>query len=172
MTLTLRNWRREILLVLIALVVVIADQTTKQLAVQYLRDGHTLHLIGDILRLRYTTNTGAAFGLFQDQGSILALIALIVVGVILFYYRRLPGQMLLVRISLGFQLGGAIGNLIDRLHYGQVVDFIEFVLWPIFNLADVAIVLGVALLAYHMIFLSGEEQPQPDAPAPSDELTS
>jgi signal peptidase II len=160
----MRNWRREIILVLIAVVVVIADQATKYLAVQYLRAGTIVPVLGDILRLRYTTNTGSAFGLFQDQGFVLTIIALVVVGVILLYYRRLPDQMFLVRISLGLQLGGAIGNLIDRLHYGSVVDFVEFVLWPIFNIADVAIVLGVALLAYHMIFLSSEGEKEEPAP--------
>jgi len=161
--LTIRTWWRESVLFLIALAVVIADQVTKQLAVHYLRTGNVVPIIGDILRLRYTTNTGSAFGLFQDQGFVLTIIALVVVGVIMFYYRRLPGHMLLVRISLGLQLGGAIGNLIDRLHYGSVVDFIEFVLWPIFNIADAAIVLGVALLAYYLIFLSpAEERLTPD----------
>jgi len=161
--LSLRNWRRESLLIVSALLIVLVDQGTKLWAVQNLRDGGTVPLIGDILRLRYTTNTGSAFGLFQDQGTVLTVIALLVVGVIVFYYRRLPDHMLLVRLSLGLQLGGAVGNLIDRLHYGSVVDFIEFVLWPVFNIADAAIVAGVALLAYYLIFLApGEEKLTPD----------
>ena len=160
----MRNWRREIIPILIALMVVIADQVTKHWAVENLRAGDIVPLIGDLLRLRYATNTGAAFGLFQDQGFVLAIIALVVVGVIMLYYRRLPDQMFLVRISLGLQLGGAIGNLIDRLRFGgSVVDFIEFVLWPVFNLADAAIVAGVALLAYHMIFLSSEGEKEEPA---------
>lgn len=172
---SIRTWWQEIILFLTALAIAIADQVTKHWAVQNLRDGDTLSIVGDILRLRYTTNTGAAFGLFRDQGFVLTIIALVVVGVIVFYYRRLPNQMLLVRISLGLQLGGAIGNLIDRLHYGSVVDFIEFVLWPIFNIADASIVLGVALLAYYLIFLSGEEEPTAETkqiasePSPSEE---
>lgn len=159
----IRTWWRESILFLTALVVVVADQVTKYLAVQHLSDGRMIPVVGDVLRLRYTTNTGAAFGLFQDQGFVLTIIALVVVGVIVFYYRRLPDQMLLVRISLGLQLGGAIGNLVDRLrHGGSVVDFIEFVLWPVFNIADAAIVLGVALLAYYLIFLAGEAEPATD----------
>ncbi|MBU0490854.1 MAG: signal peptidase II [Chloroflexi bacterium] len=166
----MKRWWQEGILFLIALVVVLLDQGTKLWATANLNDGRIVPVVGDILRLRYTTNTGAAFGLFQDQGSILAIIALVVVTVILIYYRRMPGQLLLVRVSLGLQLGGAIGNLLDRLHHGgSVVDFIEFVLWPVFNIADAAIVAGVGLLAYYLIFMSSEEQPAPELePTPSD----
>lgn len=156
---TLRTWRRESVLFLVALAIVAADQISKQWAIQNLRDGRIIHLVGEILRLRYTTNTGAAFGLFQDQGTVLAVIALVVVSGILLYYRRLPELSILVRISLGLQLGGAIGNLADRLlRGGSVVDFVEIVLWPIFNIADAAVVLGVAILAYYLLFFASDEE--------------
>ena len=67
---------------------------------------------------------------------------------IVLFYRHLPTGEWLVRLSLGLQLGGAIGNLIDRIHYGYVVDFVDIGFWPIFNVADVSIVAGVAILAY------------------------
>lgn len=173
-----RTWRRESILFLIALLIVIADQGSKYWALQNLRDGRIIHLVGEVLRLRYTTNTGAAFGLFRDQGTVLAVVALVVVSGILIYYRRLPDLSLLVRISLGLQLGGAIGNLADRLlRDGSVVDFIEIVLWPIFNIADAAVVLGVAILAYYLLFLASDEElsstaevhQTPDADVPLEE---
>lgn len=103
-----------------------------------------------LFSLTLVTNTGAAFGLFKDGGLLFTILALVVVAGILYYERRIPLHPIWLRAGLGLVLGGAAGNLVDRLRFGQVIDFIDFGFWPIFNLADSAIVLGVSLLALYL----------------------
>ncbi|NJN94088.1 MAG: signal peptidase II [Anaerolineales bacterium] len=98
--------------------------------------------------------TGAAFGMFPQLGGIFMVIAVVVVVAIVIFYHHLPTYNLWVRVSLGLQLGGALGNLVDRITRGYVVDFVDIGFWPIFNIADMSIVLGVTILAY---FLWSEE---------------
>jgi signal peptidase II len=104
----------------------------------------------------HTTNTGAAFGLFPKQGALFIIIAFVVITAIIYYHHHLPNGYSLVRLALGLQLGGALGNLIDRLRQGYVTDFVDLEFWPLqdwalFNLADSAIVVGVGLLALTML---------------------
>ncbi len=103
-----------------------------------------------IFRIVYTYNTGVAFGLFKELGPVFIVIALLVAGVILFYSRRLQSDQWLTCASLGLMLGGAVGNVIDRIRLGHVIDFIDVGIgrtrWYTSNLADVSIVLGVILL--------------------------
>ncbi|MGC8877686.1 MAG: signal peptidase II [Anaerolineae bacterium] len=143
-----------LLLALIVAVVVSLDQLSKSWVVAWLPEGHWWSPwsggAAEIFRITHTTNSGAAFGLFPNQGSLFILIAIIVVIAIVIYYRHLPAEDWLIRISLGLQLGGAIGNLIDRLRFGYVVDFIDISFWPIFNLADASITIGVLLIIYQL----------------------
>lgn len=78
------------------------------------------------------------------------VIAILVIAAIFLFYHHLPTENIWIRLSLGLQLGGAMGNLLDRIAHGYVVDFIDIGFWPIFNLADLSIVLGVSILAYHL----------------------
>ena len=98
----------------------------------------------------YTYNTGVAFGLFKDLGPAFAIIPLVVVGIILLYGRKLRSDQWLTGAALGLMLGGALGNLLDRLWLGHVIDFIDVGIgqarWYTSNLADVAIITGVILL--------------------------
>jgi signal peptidase II len=99
-------------------------------------------------RFSHTSNTGVAFGLFQNANLLFAVFASIVsIGIIYFNQKLEPGNALL-RIALGLQLGGALGNLLDRLRFGSVTDFLDFGPWPIFNVADTAVVAGVILMAF------------------------
>lgn len=109
--------------------------------------------------ITHFTNTGAAFGLFRDQGILFLVIAAVVVVAIVIYSRYLPMDQWLVRFALGLQLGGALGNLIDRVRQGHVTDFIYFHFWPAFNVADAAIVVGVGLLALALL-LQKDQQSQ------------
>jgi signal peptidase II len=141
-----------VLLPAIAVLILIADQFSKHIIQQAMRPGDfwsPLPFLGRLFRISYVTNTGAAFGLFPNQGGLLVVVALVVVVVIVAYYRHLPAERWLLHLSLGLQLGGAIGNLLDRVRLGYVVDFIDVGFWPVFNLADSAIVVGVAILAYY-----------------------
>lgn len=129
--------------------IVAADQISKYLVVSRLSSYESWAPVPELARwieIRQVTNTGAAFGLFQNGSLLLALVAVAVSLAIVMYYHNLPGGQWLLRLSLGLQLGGALGNLIDRLRLGHVVDFIDVHLIPVFNLADSAIVCGVGLL--------------------------
>ena len=120
--------------------------------------------LAPFFRITYVTNTGAAFGLFPEWGDFFLVVAAIVIVVIIFYYWHLQDGQWLVRIALGLQLGGAIGNnLVDRLRQGFVVDFIDLNFWPlrdwpIFNLADTSVVVGVAVLALVMLWEERRKQ--------------
>ena len=105
--------------------------------------------IARLFRLTFATNTGAAFGMFPQFGTVLMIIAIIVVIGIVIFFHHLPIESTWVRISLGLQLGGAMGNLLDRILRGFVVDFLDVGFWPIFNIADVAVVTGVCMLVYY-----------------------
>ena len=110
-------------------------------------------------RLTYVTNTGAAFGLFPDQAIPLTLTAAVGVIALLLHYRWGISDSLWLKSSLGLQLGGALGNLIDRLRFGHVIDFLDFRVWPVFNLADSAIVVGAIVLIYFLLFASKMASP-------------
>lgn len=104
-------------------------------------------LFGDTVRIAYSHNTGIAFSLLQGHPELLTIGALLIVaGAIYFYTTQLPNRRTLVQVIIGLILGGAFGNLIDRVRLGYVVDFIQVGWFPIFNLADSAITIGAALL--------------------------
>jgi signal peptidase II len=101
--------------------------------------------------IRYVANTGAAFGIFQNSNTFFVVISSVISLAILFYYWFLPDGKSWMRFSMGLQLGGAVGNLIDRLLVGYVVDFFNFHIWPVFNVADMSIVSGTILLAFLLL---------------------
>jgi len=156
-----------------ALVVLAADQISKHLVRCYLLPGvpwNPASWLRPILSFTYVTNTGAAFGLFPDLGWFYTFVAIAVIALILFFYRHLPFHSWLVQLSLGMQLGGAFGNLADRLWHGQVIDFIDLNFWPVqewpvFNLADSSVVVSVCILAVYLLL---EKEP---LTASSDSLT-
>jgi signal peptidase II len=150
---------RGLLFLGVAALVVVLDQITKRLAEERLEQSNLrsvpLPVIGDLLRFTYVENRGAAFGLLQDQTVFFVVVGLVVIVVIGASYRYLPQSGFLLHLALGLQLGGAIGNLIDRVRQGYVVDFVDFGYrsnwWPVFNVADSAIVIGVGLLALNAL---------------------
>jgi signal peptidase II len=153
--------REKIILPAMALLTLAADQTSKYLVLSNLSPGQSWNPVAFLTTwasITHVTNTGAAFGLFPDRSSLFVAIAVIVVAAIIFYYRHLPASQWWIKVSLGLQLGGALGNLLDRLRLGYVVDFIDFKIWPVFNLADSAIVIGVAILAYYLLRDRGEKE--------------
>ena len=146
---------RELYMFGAATVIVALDQATKYVVTRYLPLGEPWSPIPSLKRiLSFTriTNTGVAFGLFPQLGLLFSILPILVVAGILLYYRNLPAHHRLLQVSLGLQLGGALGNLVDRLRVGHVVDFIDFKVWAVFNIADSAIVAGTVLLAYHILF--------------------
>ncbi len=143
---------------LTALLIVVADQLSKLWVRTNLTVGQSLPEVG-FPRLTHVNNTGAAFGLFQGQSfplTIVAIVSIIVLSVYaLFLYRRFPFlDNRLAWLGLGLILGGTVGNLIDRLRFGYVTDFIDFGFWPAFNIGDSAIVVGVIMFAYTLLSLA------------------
>ncbi len=166
---------RDLALPAIALIVLAADQASKAWVIENIPLNSTFDVIPQLrpwFVLTHITNSGAAFGMFPQLGLVFTFIALGVSFVIVLYHRSLPPGQWLVRLSLGLQLGGAIGNLLDRLRYGgAVVDLFYIRPFPVFNIADLSIVTGVGLLMLHLMRTPPESQPTPvsaDPPEHSD----
>ena len=155
---TQRRLKRDILFFSIAGIILVFDQLTKSLVRANLPLGSSFPE-DTWVRLTHVANTGAAFGLFPDQSFLLLITTL--VG----YYLYPPLNAPLLMLSLGLQLGGALGNLIDRLRLGHVTDFVDFQVWPVFNVADSAIVVGVSILAWFALF---GDRAKPAAPSESE----
>ena len=142
----------------VAAITFVIDQATKAIVMNTMRVGDVIPIIPPVLDLHYITNRGVAFGLFARLGDVFVPLALIIMSVIFWYYRSLRRRRLWLRTALGLQLGGALGNLLDRLRYGSVVDFVEFHIdalnfhYPVFNAADSAIVVGVCILLGTLLF--------------------
>jgi signal peptidase II len=133
--------------------VVALDQTTKYLVRSRIDFGGSwspIPALSEWVRVVHWTNTGAAFGLFPSGGLIFTIVAVVVSGAILYYYPRIPAGHFLLKMALILQLGGALGNLADRLFQSTVTDFIAVGHFPVFNIADACISLGVALLVISM----------------------
>lgn len=136
---------------MIALSVIGLDQLSKYLIRANMEMGQSIPREGPV-GLHYTTNTGGAFGLFANQAFLLSMAAVIGIAVIVLYLRYLPPRSTLLKVGLGLDLGGAMGNLIDRFRLGEVTDFVKLGAWPVFNLADTAIVVGTFLIAFYLLF--------------------
>jgi signal peptidase II len=137
----------------IAALVFALDQLTKYVVVQNIPlqgSWSFFPALAKIFQFTFVTNTGAAFGMFPQLGGIFMVIAVVVIASIVAFYHHLPAYNIWVQVSLGLQLGGALGNLVDRITRGYVVDFVDIGFWPIFNVADLSIVLGVTILAYYL----------------------
>ncbi len=145
---------QHLLLFLVALVVIVLDQASKYLIEARMPLNTTyapIPALEAIFRITHVSNTGAAFGLFAQGGVLFMLVAAVVSVVIILYNFSLPRGFFLLRAALGLQLGGALGNLIDRIRLGHVTDFLDFGPWPVFNLADTSIVAGVVILGVLML---------------------
>jgi len=134
---------------------VFGDQLSKIWIRANLLRGQSLFDIG-FLQISHVHNTGAAFGLFPDQSLVLTIIGVVgVVAILLCVFlshRRLPFiDNMLSKSALGLVLGGTVGNLIDRFRFGYVTDFIDFRVWPVFNVADSAVTIGVIIFAYSIL---------------------
>ena len=133
------------LLFLIAALVFAVDQSAKHFAVLYLKHGSSVPVFGKCFYLTLVENTGIAFGILQEYAPALLLVITASVLALLVYsfFRHPDGHY--KQVAYGFILGGALGNLTDRLRLGHVVDFLDFRIWPVFNFADTFITIGVGL---------------------------
>ena len=130
---------KDLVLLQLALLVFLTDQISKFLVREFL-SLHESIPPGGFFRITHTYNTGSAFGLFQDQNAPLILASLVGVTVLILIYYSQRRPTTLFRLSLGLQLGGAVGNVLDRVLWGHVTDFLDVGPWPVFNVADASIV--------------------------------
>ena len=157
----------------ISLIVILVDQISKLAVRFYLEYGRPHQILGDFFRLTYVENPGMAFGIQLGGQRFFTTFAVIATVVIIVYIFKARTEKYILRVSLALILGGAIGNLVDRFLYGKVVDFLEVSVgsfrWPIFNMADTAVTIGMIILVVLIIFdrnlkesdsekLSGEEE--------------
>jgi signal peptidase II len=149
-------------LLLLGACIVVADQIVKLIVVSTMRVGTSLDVLGTVVRLTRTSNTGAAFGLFRGGSMWFVWISAAASIAIALFSREIAKMRFWERTAFGLVLGGAVGNLVDRMRLGAVVDFIDIgfgtLRWPSFNVADSAITIGVTILAIHLVFLSGTSQ--------------
>jgi signal peptidase II len=152
----------------LAAVVLAADQLTKAWLTSFLAPGQSVDVVGDLVRLVHGQNAGGLFGLLQGQALPFGLVSIVVVGVIVAYHAR-SGRNPYLSITLGLLLGGALGNLVDRLRLGYVIDFVDAgfgsVRWYTFNVADAAISFAILLLLAASVWPSLARRASGNAPA-------
>ncbi len=141
------------------IVLIVLDQITKYIVVDNMELYESIPIIKGIFHITYAQNTGAAFSILQDKVSFFIIVTVIVSIVIFFtmirYYNRFDKVLL---YSLALILAGAIGNLIDRVRLQHVTDFLDFRIWPIFNVADMSVVSGAFLMAWYMFFIEPKKE--------------
>ena len=153
----------------VAAVVFILDQASKHWVITTLNTFQSVPIIPGVLHLTRTHNTGIAFGLMDGKGWITIPLSLMVMGGIVVYLRRTKASRF-VQVMLGLLFGGAAGNLVDRVRYGYVVDMFDLLVWPVFNVADIAIT--VALMGLVLLQFVGSRSEPGEPSAESEEARS
>jgi signal peptidase II len=163
----LKKLLKDYLVLLLMVVLVIAlDQMSKKLVRDSLAIGEMWAPWPWLLpyaRIVHWFNTGVAFGMFQGLGGIFTIVAVVVSGAIIYYFPQVPSSDWTLRLAMGLQMGGALGNMIDRTSQGQVTDFISVGIFPVFNLADACITIGVMVLLLGVYLQERRKKPEPIA---------
>ena len=136
---------------LVAALVFIADRLTKYVIVNSLSAAESIRVIPGIFHVTLVLNNGAAFGIFRNMGAMFILMTFVAVVLILLYVLKSKAMSAPVTAAFGLILGGALGNLVDRIKFGYVIDFLDFRVWPVFNIADSAITIGAAILVLSIV---------------------
>jgi len=170
-------WLDYVILALTAGAIVFLDQWTKSWVRANVPVGsdyipESLAWLEPFARIRHWHNTGTIFGLFKDASMVFTVLAFVVIGLILFFYPQTPRKEWWLRVVLGIQLGGAIGNLTDRLMFGRVTDFISVGNFAIFNVADASISVGAAILILVIFLETRAEKKRLAALQEKEETTS
>lgn len=143
---------------ILTIIIIILDQVSKYAAIKYLKHQRPIVIIENFFQFNYVENRGAAFGILQGKRIFFLIITIAVVLIISFYLFKYYNQMsLLTKIAFAMLIGGAIGNLIDRMRFGYVVDFISVRLinqydFPVFNIADICVVISTIFIVYLVLF--------------------
>ena len=153
--------RKYTLLALVAGVILVCDQATKAIVLKLMPLHQSVTVIPGFFSLTHVHNPGGAFGFMANQGAevrqVLFLFASsVAIGLILYFYHKTPSTHRWLALALASIFGGAVGNLVDRLRFGKVVDFLDFYIgqlhWPAFNVADSAITIGIGIFMVHILF--------------------
>ncbi len=134
----------------IGIIIFVVDQLVKHLVIGSMHLGESIPVIKGIFHITYVLNPGAAFGMLEHQRWVFILVAVTVLLVAGIFYSKLKRESNLLQAGAGLLLGGAVGNLVDRIQTGLVVDFLDFRIWPVFNIADIAICVGAGILILDM----------------------
>ena len=132
--------------------VVIVDRLTKYILFRNLSEGESVRVVPGLFHITLVLNSGAAFGLFKGRSVFFTISSVLIIAFICFYIWHGGCKDLLTLTALGLILGGAVGNLIDRVVFGYVIDFLDFRIWPVFNIADASITIGAFILAIRLVF--------------------
>ena len=165
---TSRNWPKALLFWGAALTVFALDQATKAIVRATLERGESWPSAEWPVRIRYVTNTGAAFGILEDQTVFLVVMACIGLAAIYLYYRYPPFDHPIAPVAIGMMLGGAAGNLFDRIRLGEVTDFIDFPSYPAFNVADSSLTIAIATVILGYLAFAPKTKPAADENAGAD----
>jgi len=149
---------------LIAFLVTIGDQIIKILVHKHMYLGQSIPLINDVVKLTYVRNTGAAFSLFIGFSPYLAVVGIVVIAAVIYFHYQIPKDSYVLQLSLAFVLGGSLGNLVDRILYSFVIDYLDITIWPVFNLADLMINIGVIMLIYKLFEKEENEKEDKNVP--------
>ncbi len=155
---------RPVLFYMTALSILAGDQVSKWAVASHIPVGASIPAIDHVLYLTHTRNTGGAFSLLQARNTVFVVVAVVAMAALIYAYHRSRKCDLLHDAAIALALGGAAGNLTDRLRFGSVVDFFDLRWWPVFNVADAAITVGIVLLAWGFL-ISGRNS----AAAPSSD---
>ena len=145
----------------IAGAVVVLDQISKALVLKYMPLYESIPIIPGFFNLSHVHNPGGAFGFLARNGSpirhwLFLCASMLALGLVFYIYRQTPKAFVWLRAAMAMIFGGAIGNLIDRIRFGEVVDFLDFYIgswhWPTFNLADSGVTIGVGIFLVHIVF--------------------
>ncbi|MEP6681090.1 MAG: signal peptidase II [Chloroflexota bacterium] len=148
------RWMEPVLLAAVAAVIFVADQATKALVAGGIVLNERVSVVGDLVQLWHVRNSGAAFSLFQGGTLLFLVVTVVAIGMIVYFHRIFRGRSPWLQVLLGVILGGTAGNLVDRLRFGYVTDFLSIgvgdVRWPVFNVADSSVVVGIGLLVIYL----------------------
>lgn len=132
-------------------IVMFLDLVTKYYIVKTMSEGMSIPVIDGIFHITYILNAGAAFGMLENQRMVFIAVALLLSVFFVGYFKSILKEPLLFQLGVGLLMGGALGNLIDRIRLGKVIDFLDFRIWPVFNVADIAICVGAGLILWEVL---------------------
>jgi signal peptidase II len=138
-------------IVLLAVVVSLLDYWSKARIQSLMQEGDSIPLVSGVFHITYVLNPGAAFGILENQRVLFLAVTAVRLLAFLYFLPRLEEQERSVQFGISLFVGGAVGNLIDRVQLGEVVDFLDFRVWPVFNLADIAITVGAAFILWNIL---------------------